>query len=422
MCHLPLHLSPELHVHDAAIHSINCSPHLDNCIVPALDDTTSSLTYGVSATDMAQVHMLPTPYNEAFEEELDLHKFDFSHHRAAGMAFLPQDNRLILASMAPSTPGARIPRWCTRLQGAWLLSINGTPVHTLAEVHQAFHNLSLSQPASCILLFAHPKISQGLSNKGLLLLCHNQIPQLSIDQLSNCWTSTLNPPPGLPKAPTWDILIDGNVWNVVTKVMKLTWGKLMKQDNWTDWNKSKHLQLDQYDKQFMFGDPVAAEDELAIFHLVWTYVVKELDGHKKAQCVCDGLLVPARYRSLTTHMRTALTELACASSMQYLPQRTCSFTAQTSPMHLLKHHRQNKGSSSTQIRHSMTGGSIKRVNHQSPTATSYPSLAQCRATPSPPIGKKHIDRMLRDIGLSPTIHELCISSGLILGKRVLFMR
>ncbi len=88
--------------------------------------------------------MLTTPYNEAFEEELDLHKFDFSHHHAAGMAFLPQDNRLILASMAPSTPGARAPHWLTRLQGAWLLLINGTPVHTLAEDHQVFHDLSVS--------------------------------------------------------------------------------------------------------------------------------------------------------------------------------------------------------------------------------------------------------------------------------------
>ncbi len=38
----------------------------------------------------------------------------------------------------------------------------------------------------------------------------------------------------------------------------------------------------------MFGDPVASGDDDAIFHLVWTYVIKALDGRKKAQCVCDG--------------------------------------------------------------------------------------------------------------------------------------
>jgi hypothetical protein len=41
---------------------------------------------------------------------------------------------------------------------------------------------------------------------------------------------------------------------------------------------------------------------------------------------------------------------------------------------------------------------------------------------SPHLWEKHIDRILRDIGLTPTIHEPCIYSGLILGERVLFMR
>jgi hypothetical protein len=89
--------------------------------------------------------------------------------------FLPQDNQLILASMVPSTPGACVPRWRTHLRGAWLLSVNGTPVQTLADVHQAFHGLSLSQSTSCILLFAHPNIPHGILNKGLPLLCRNQI-------------------------------------------------------------------------------------------------------------------------------------------------------------------------------------------------------------------------------------------------------
>jgi hypothetical protein len=83
--------------------------------------------------------MSPTSYNDALEEELGLCKFDFTRHRTAGMSFLPQDNRLILASMVPSTPGVCIPCWRTRLRGAWLLSVNGTPVQQLADVHQAFH-------------------------------------------------------------------------------------------------------------------------------------------------------------------------------------------------------------------------------------------------------------------------------------------
>ena len=45
----------------------------------------------------------------------------------------------------------------------------------------------------------------------------------------------------------------GDVLNVVTRVMRLTRGKLMKQPNWDEWQASKYLQLDQYDAQGMFG-------------------------------------------------------------------------------------------------------------------------------------------------------------------------
>jgi hypothetical protein len=180
--------------------------------------------------------------------------------------------------MVLSTPGARVPRWRTQIWGTWLLSVNGHPVQTLTDIHKAFDDLSLSPHPSCTLLFAHPEIPHGISNKGLPILHRDLISQLNIDQLSDCWTPQSQKPPILPKNPTWDIVLDGDVRNVVTKAMKLTRGKLLKQDDWTEWNESEHLQLDQYNKQFMFGDPVRAENKSAIFHLVWTsiYTIKDL--------------------------------------------------------------------------------------------------------------------------------------------------
>ena len=38
----------------------------------------------------------------------------------------------------------------------------------------------------------------------------------------------------------------------------------------------------------MFGTPVPMSKEEAVFHLVWTYAIKAVDGRKKARCVCDG--------------------------------------------------------------------------------------------------------------------------------------
>ena len=38
----------------------------------------------------------------------------------------------------------------------------------------------------------------------------------------------------------------------------------------------------------MFGTPIQATPDSAVFHLVWTYNIKVADGRKKARCVCDG--------------------------------------------------------------------------------------------------------------------------------------
>ena len=78
-----------------------------------------------------------------------------------------------------------------------------------------------------------------------------------------------------------------DVINLNTKVMKLTRSKLLKQDDWNDWEQSEFLQLDQYEKQFMFGTPVSINSLESVkentFDLVWTYVEKVLNERKKAR-------------------------------------------------------------------------------------------------------------------------------------------
>ncbi len=65
-------------------------------------------------------------------------------------------------------------------------------------------------------------------------------------------------------------------------------GKLLRQDDWSTWQASEFLQLDQYDAQKMFGPPVAAISDNVVFNLVWSYGVEAVDGRKKTRCTCDG--------------------------------------------------------------------------------------------------------------------------------------
>jgi hypothetical protein len=70
--------------------------------------------------------------------------------------------------------------------------------------------------------------------------------------------------------------------------MKLTQGKLLKQPDWNDWRDSEYLQLNQYYDQGLFGTPQLVDEDAAVFHTVWTYAIKALDGRKKARFTCDG--------------------------------------------------------------------------------------------------------------------------------------
>ena len=91
MRNLPLRLLPAPCSSGVAIHSISRSPHSGTCIDPAAGDTSLSLSYNITANNVAQIYLSPTPYNDAFEEILDLQKFNVSCHQAAGLTFLHQD-------------------------------------------------------------------------------------------------------------------------------------------------------------------------------------------------------------------------------------------------------------------------------------------------------------------------------------------
>jgi hypothetical protein len=58
--------------------------------------------------DMSMVYMSPDPYHEAFEQTLDLHKFDFSHHCTAGLSLFEQDGWVHLGMISLSTPAAKL--------------------------------------------------------------------------------------------------------------------------------------------------------------------------------------------------------------------------------------------------------------------------------------------------------------------------
>jgi hypothetical protein len=138
------------------------------------------------------------------------------------------------------------------------------------------------------LLFSHPEIRPNLSRNGLPIVSSAPFRQHVHDQLNNRWEFSTVAQHLQSSKPTHHHVESGGVLNVVNRVMKLTRGKLLKQPDWNDWRDSEYLQLNQYYDQGLFGTPQLVDEDAAVFHTVWTYAIKALDGRKKARFTCDG--------------------------------------------------------------------------------------------------------------------------------------
>jgi hypothetical protein len=133
----------------------------------------------------------------------------------------------------------------------------------------------------------------------------------------------------------------------------------------------------------MFGDPAAAMDESAIFHLVWTYLVQELDGRKKAQCVCNGSSCSGQVKVLDhTYANCVERTGVCIFYAISTAEKMLVYGADVYNV-FAKAPAPKQGFFIYPDQESRTGGSIRKGNHQSPMVTSYLSLAPCKATPNP---------------------------------------
>ena len=130
------------------------------------------------------------------------------------------------------------------------------------------------------LLFSHPELWRDISNKGLPIISSAPFSQQTHDQLNRRWDFT-SVADHLHHAPPYDVVGSGDVLNYVTRVMKLTRGKLLCQEDWSEWQTSEFLQLDQYDSQDVFGSSEAVESNEAVFNRVWSYGIKALDACPK---------------------------------------------------------------------------------------------------------------------------------------------
>ena len=372
--------------------------------------------YGVSRWDVAQVYFSPHCFGYAFEETFTYSGSATLLHPSAGLVLELRDDRLYVTDIASSTLCAKIPRWRSRIRNTWLTCVNDTPVATLDDAARAFSALPQTPRGVCILTLASSELRDGLTNEG--------IPQISLDQLNPRHFFAMESEdaathPGTPQVmKSWD----GGVLQYLTRASKLTRGVLLKQDDWEEWQQSEFIQLDQYELQNMFGDPVIISEGFAVFNLVWSYAIKEVDGRKKARCTCDGSTRGGQVRVLDfTYANSPdhtcsriLYALAAGENLLIFGADVSNAFAEAPPPKQGFYIRPDPAFRAWWTLH--------KGRPPLPHNAVIPVLSAMQGHPEAPrLWEKHADRILRTIGLTPTTHEPCLYSGVIGGHRILFL-
>jgi hypothetical protein len=91
----------------------------------------------------------------------------------------------------------------------------------------------------------HPEIQPKLSHDGIPIVLSAPFAQNTHDQLNNRWEFSTVADHLQTSKTKYNYVQSDDVLDVVTRVMQLTRGKLLKQPDWDHWQQSECLQLNQ---------------------------------------------------------------------------------------------------------------------------------------------------------------------------------
>jgi hypothetical protein len=142
----------------------------------------------------------------------------------------------------------------------------------------------------------------------------------------------------------------------------------------------------------MFGTPQAAINNAGVFHTVWTYVIKALDGHKKAWFACDGSPCLGQAHILDETYANYINKTSSCMFYGIVTAENFLFIELMFLMHLQKLRLQNRVFTSTRIERFTNGGSSVKSNLPSNQAFVIPILSALQGHPVlPHLWEKHTD-------------------------------
>jgi hypothetical protein len=218
---------------------------------------------------------------------------------------LSEDNQhgnVYLHGCQEGTSASRLPRWKAELRHAILLTVQNTRIHSLSDVTSALASARSAHQSYVDFTFARIEPRTQVDT---------DIPQLHYDQLKHIHELLISSVPN----PT---VLQAQDAQPLSMELNATRAKLKLQADFDNWIQGEWAQLDKYELQNMFGDPIPWPDGATVLPFVWTYLLKQcpLTGNLiyKARATCNG---GSRYGRAVTMAETYATCVEQPASRMY---------------------------------------------------------------------------------------------------------
>ena len=336
-------------------------------------------------------------------------------HPTLGLELQNDDRGPVITNCKRGKPAAKTPKWRQVLKGAILYSINDSEITNMMDISTIISSSTDTYLRICVI---PPTPTDIHPDTGL--------PQLNLDQflhLAKCHQEILNGES--ENKPETDI-DQPQTLTVINKLGSNTFTRkqLMQQDDWTDWEASEWLQLDQYQRQNMFSSPGPIPsniEEYSILPMIWVYLVK-VDGRKKARCVANGAPHLKGTVTIANTYAACLEQAACRlfwaiaavkNKLVFGSDAVNAFAEAPPPKSplYLKVDAAYKNWYKHKTGHILQDNSYVRV------------LQAIQGHPeSPRLWNIHIDKILKNMGFNPTTHEPCIYIKFTLTETIYLLR
>ena len=298
------------------------------------------------------------------------------------------------------TPSAQIPQWKTFLKNSIIYSIDNNVVSNNSDVSRLIKN---SSSKSISLQIITPTPVDIHPDTG--------VPQINFDQFIHI--SEIHQEIILDKVYTAVQEEQDNPDHIVVNRLSnntLTRTKLQQQSDWDEWEKSEFLQLDQYQRQNMFGKPGPLPTdgtEYNVLPMIWVYLVKT-DGRKKARCVANG--APHLKGSITlAHTYAACIDQSACRLFWATAAIKCKLVFGSDAVNAFAEAPPPKSPLYLKTDAAYRNWYKRKNNVDLPLSTYVRVYQAIQGHPeSPRLWQQHIDSILHKIGFKSTTHEPCI--------------